>query len=302
MRWMSVFLGIIALVLGSRVDAQSRVEKNVVYGRYAGLALLMDVHHPDRPNGHGVVFVAGSGWHASLEYGAAPLNETQVDIWGPPLLQAGYTVFAINHRAAPAFRYPAAADDVARAVRFVRHHAKRFGVSPTPLAGVGGSSGAHLVGLVAMQARGGTADDQDPVNREAATLQAVVLRAGRFDMTTAPAGEAIASFMGVLQRDPADRKLYAAASPITHVGPASPPTLLLHGDSDDVVAFEQSVMMEKALREAKAPVRLVRVSGGEHGPAFGPPGKPHPQLPEIFTEMVTWLDRHLKPGATSAAK
>lgn len=302
MRRMMVSVILVLSVAAGHAAAQASVEKNVVYGMYSGLALLMDVYRPDKPNGSGVIFVAGSGWHTSLEYGAGALNDTQIQIWGPPLVEAGYTVFAINHRAAPGFRYPAAVEDVTRAVRFVRHHAKRFGVSPARLAGVGGSSGAHLVGLVAMLAAPGIADDPDLVNREPATLQAVVLRAGRFDLRTTPIGEAAASFMGTLPGDPSGRRLYTAASPIAHVTPAASPTLLLHGDSDDVVPFEQSLAMEKALRGAKVPVRLVRVEGGEHGPTLGTPGNPHPRLPEMFTEMVGWLNRHLQNGRTSVAK
>jgi hypothetical protein len=45
-------------------------------------------------------------------------------------LEPGYTVFAINHRAAPRFRYPAQVEDAQRAVRFIRYHAKRYGIDP----------------------------------------------------------------------------------------------------------------------------------------------------------------------------
>jgi len=112
---------LLAVIASSQANEQARVEKNVVYGMYSGLALLMDVHHPAKPNGRGVVFISGSGWQAPMTYGATGLKEQQIDIWGPPLLQAGYTVFAINHRAAPRFHYPAAVEDVQRAIRFVRH-------------------------------------------------------------------------------------------------------------------------------------------------------------------------------------
>src|SRR5829696_8317823 len=91
---------LIALVLTvfswvSPATAQPRVEKNVIYGMYSGLALLMDVHRPEKPNGYGVIFVSGSGWSARLTYGATPLKEDQIPEWGPALLRAGYTVFAI---------------------------------------------------------------------------------------------------------------------------------------------------------------------------------------------------------------
>src|SRR5918992_610124 len=146
--------------------AEARAERNVVYGMYSGLALLMDVHRPDTPNGYGIIFVAGSGWHAPLGYGAGGLKEQQVGDSAPALRAAGYTVFAINHRAAPRFHYPAPVEDVQRAVRFVRHHAQRFGIDGSRIGGVGGSSGAHLLGLVAMLGAPGTAGDSDAVNQQ----------------------------------------------------------------------------------------------------------------------------------------
>ena len=41
-------------------------------------------------------------------------------------------------------------------------------------------------------------------------------------------------------------------------------------------------------------MKLMTIAGGEHGPTFGTPDKPHPQLPTAFKEMVGWLDRYLK--------
>jgi uncharacterized protein (DUF433 family) len=62
---LSVFL------LSTIALAQSRVERNIVYGMYSGTALLMDVHYPVNANGVGVIFVPGSGWSADTAYGAA---------------------------------------------------------------------------------------------------------------------------------------------------------------------------------------------------------------------------------------
>jgi hypothetical protein len=42
----------ILLFVASHATAEPRVEKNVVYGMYSGLALLMDVHQPVSPNGY----------------------------------------------------------------------------------------------------------------------------------------------------------------------------------------------------------------------------------------------------------
>lgn len=306
MRRMLVALVLVVLGGGSQTAAQSHVEKNIIYGMYSGLALLVDVHHPEKSNGHGVIFVAGSAWQAPLTYGTVGLKEEQMSDWGPALLRAGYTVFAINHRAVPRFRYPSPVDDVQRAVRLVRHNARQFGIDPSRLGALGGSSGAHLIGLVAMLAAPGIADDADPVNREPATLQCVVLRAIPADMSkmigSSTIGTAtVVSFVDRLPTpSPDDQKVYRAASPIAHVSASSPPVLLLHGDADDTVPYQQSVAMEAALRGVNVPVKLVRVPGGAHGSNFGTGGKPHQQFPEILSESVNWLDLYLR--AAPAAK
>jgi hypothetical protein len=133
------FLALVLVVLGGAnlAAGQTRVEKNVVYGMYSGLALLMDVYYPEKSNGIGVIFVADSAWQARLTYGAVALKQEQISEWSPALLRAGYTVFAINHRAAPRFHYPAPVEDVQRAVRFVRYQAAQFGIEPGRLGGLG---------------------------------------------------------------------------------------------------------------------------------------------------------------------
>ena len=291
---------LICLAGTSEPDAQARVDKNVVYGMFSGLALLMDVHYPETANGLGVIFVAGSAWHSQLGYGAPALKESQVSDWAPALLQAGYTVFAINHRATPRFHYPAPVEDLQRAIRFVRHNAKRFGIDPARLGATGGSSGGHLVGLAAMLGAPGISDDPDPVNKQAATLQCVVLRAGPMDLKAmiGTSGIATAAVVVLMDRLPSpnadDQKVYRAASPIAHVTANSPPVLLVHGDADDTVPFQQSVAMEAALRGVNVPVKLIRVTGGAHGSDFGMGGKPHHQLSDVLRETVAWLDRYLK--------
>jgi len=145
-------------------------EASVVFGMHSGLALLMDVYRPERGNRCGVVYINGSGWHMPLASDAGRLKETPL---GMPYIEAmqaaGYTVFSINHRAAPRFRYPAAIEDAQRAVRFVRHHAERFGVESERIGACGGSSGGHLVSLLGTLSGNGDTDDPDAVNRAPAS-------------------------------------------------------------------------------------------------------------------------------------
>lgn len=290
-----------ALLPGADAGSGARLESNVIYGMYSGLALLMDVHRPEKPNGYGVIFISGSGWHTAQELNAEPLKQgEQSKIYAPVLLKAGYTVFSLSHRAAPRFRYPAAVEDCQRAVRFVRHNATRFGVRADRIGALGGSSGGHLVEMLGALDGKPLADDPDPVNRESAKVQCVVARAGPSDLITmAGSGGAplVVSFMGApspkqLQANgkTVEARLYREASPVFHVSADDPPILLLHGDADSVVPYAQSEEMEKALRAAGVTTKLLRIPGGEHGPKF--PGAKNP--PDYMAELVAWFDKYLK--------
>jgi acetyl esterase/lipase len=287
---------VLAPALAATPPVEVPPERNVVYGMYSGTALLLDVYRPAKPNGFGIVFVAGSGFHADAEYGARPLKETQVNLWGPPLTAAGYTVFAVNHRGAPRFHYPAAIEDVQRAIRFVRAHAKDYGIDGARLGGLGGSSGGNLIGLAGMRAAPGEANDPDPVNHESATLQAIVLRAAVSDLRSMPTAEGANFVVAYMESPPGNsapvKALYEAASPVTQAGPNSPPTLLIHGDADALVPYQQSVAVQAALQKAGVPVKLVTVPGGVHGADFG--GGAHPEWPNYYAETVGWFDKYLR--------
>jgi acetyl esterase/lipase len=309
-------LTLLALLLAvsgaSRAGAQAKpliegatVEPNVVYGMYSGLALVLDVHRPATPNGYGVIFISGSGWQAPIGYDATPLKQNQIPTWGPALLRAGYTVFALNHRAVPRFHYPGAVEDVQRAIRFVRYHAGDYHIDPARIGGMGGSSGGHLIALTAMLAAPGVADDPDLVNREPATLQAIVLRATPTDLIAqakADHGGGVTGFLelpwppdsATNRPSPATERLYTQASPSMHVSAQAPPTLLIHGDADESVPFAESVAMEGLLKGAGVPTGLIRVPGGGHGADFGGRGSPRADWPDVFGAAVRWYDTHLK--------
>jgi acetyl esterase/lipase len=298
-----VVAGLVLFALSVAVAAQARVETNVVYGMYSGTALLLDVHYPEQPNGFGIVFIPGSGWNAPLGHAAAPLKESrQVEMYVPSLTQAGYTVFAITHRATPTFRYPAPLEDAQRAVRFIRYNAAKYGITPARIGGSGGSSGGHLVSMLATMDGTGDPSDPDPVNRESAKLQCITVRAAPIDllrMSPSIVADVLALFLGarVVESTPktsVEYKTAWAASPINYVSADAAPFLLVHGDVDRSVPFHQSEMMEAALRKAGVPVKLIRIEGGDHGPTF--PGATNP--PDYKAEMVKWFDTYLRKSVS----
>lgn len=269
------------------------VESNVIYGMVSGLALLLDVHYPEQSNRRGILHISGSGWSAPLGFDARPLKEsTHVEIEARPLVEAGYTVFTINHRASPRFHYPAAVEDAQRAVRFVRYHADRFGIDANRIGAIGGSSGGHLVSLLGLLDGDGDPADESSINRVSAKVHCVVARAvpSSFvkEIHTRPGPSLFLGMSLSLEANPTSIEYRRAwsASPIAHVTPEASPFLLIHGDADDVVPVSQSDELAQALRQAGVPVHQVRIPGGGHGPGLL-------ASPDVQARVRAWFDEHL---------
>jgi hypothetical protein len=102
---------VLALLLGlglgacHAADADKPFTRNqdVIYGRKFGTALTMDVFTPSKDtNGAAVVFVISGGWFSSHETIDSPFFKGFI----PPLVERGYTVFAVVHGSQPRFTIP----------------------------------------------------------------------------------------------------------------------------------------------------------------------------------------------------
>lgn len=293
-----VFVLTLLFISVSKSEAQpelnaAKVERNVVFGMYSGLALLMDVYYPAKPNGLAILHISGSGWSRPQSYDAPMLNhQGHVLIDGKALVAAGYTLFSINHRAAPRFTYPAAVEDAQRAVRFIRYHADNYGIDPSRIGAIGGSSGGHLVSMLGTLDGEGDPSDESPINRLSAKVQCVVTRATPSILTDGENGEL---FLGIRAKEIENRKSYEyklaqEASPNFHVSKDDPPMLLIHGDQDESVAFEMSERFLKTLQSQDVVSKLIRVPGGGHGSTFKGATTP-PDTDKLYAQ---WFDKHLK--------
>ncbi len=289
-------LVVVSAVLVSGLFAEARVEKNVVYGMYSGLALLMDIHYPEQPNGYGVVHVSGSGWSAPLSLDARPLKESgHVRIEGTDVVKAGYTLFTVNHRAIPRFRYPAPLEDVQRAVRFVRFHASKYGINADKIGALGGSSGGHLVSMLGMLDGEGDSESDSEIERLSSKVQAAVVRAPPADFSSFGGSAGIGMMLGARLRegmDPSTTEMRIAieASPVTFASADDPPFLLIHGDADEIVPYSQSEKLRDSLKKVGVKAELVRIKGAGHGPSM--PGADEDA--RIGRRAAAWFDRYLR--------
>lgn len=277
------------------------VHKNVVYGMHGGSALLMDVYEPAESNGHALLFIAGSGWHWPTDYGAGGIKDAVASgILGggghDVFTGAGFTVFVINHRQAPLFRYPAAVEDARRAVRYIRHHGHEYDVTEKALAAFGISSGAHLVLMLALGDGAGDPDSADEVERHSSKVDVVAAFAAPTDLTAedwvGTGGAAYhTSFIGSPHDEFMSGGPHAEASPLTHVDGDDPPVLLIHGEADEVVPVGQARTLAASLREHEVEVEYVEIAGGGHD--FDAVLNHDPNELPAFPAMARWLREHM---------
>lgn len=283
--------------------AAARTDRNVLYGLYSGLGLLMDIHHPERANGYGIVLIPGSGWSGSPTLNATPLKNDpdQVPLFVPPLLTAGYTVFVINHRVAPRFHYPSALEDAARAVRFIRHNAADYKIDARRIGGMGYSSGANLVALLGVKPDDARPDSSDPIATQSARLQCVVAGATPADLTsetTADGYQVLTGYLGVpvsaeVPKNGQAHKLLIEASPLTYVTPDDAPMLFFSGDRDRLVPITNVRRMVSALQEANVRTKIIEIKGADHWPIQVP------NAPDFLGATVDWFGECLTQRVTS---
>jgi acetyl esterase/lipase len=105
------------------------------------------------------------------------------------------------------------------------------------------------------------------------TVQGVVSFYGPTDLVWGynnPANPDVIDGPGTLRRflggDPQSASTaFKVASPINHVGPTTPPTLLLHGGRDQLVGPQHMAFLAERLGAANVPHRTVLIPYGQHG-------------------------------------
>lgn len=287
---MTRLLTALALVAVATLSRAQEVVHDLIYLKQGGAAFTMDAFRPAKPNGMAVLWLVSGGWFSGHE-GIQPAV-------AKPMTDRGITVFQVVHGSQPLYKIPQIQGQIVRAVRWVRANAARFELDPQKIGIAGGSAGGHLSLMTAGLGDDGDAKATDPVLRASSRVQAVVAYFPPVDFLNyggpgrIPIGELqMLPFIPAFGVDPkgpkeAIDKRLREVSPIYLVGPAFPPTLLIHGDKDTLVPLEQSQKFEEALVKAGRVHKLVVVPGAGHGGAqFGGTGG----------EFVDWFLKHLGP-------
>ena len=83
-----------------------------------------------------------------------------------------------------------------------------------------------------------------------------------------------------------DEAKAADCSPLLHVSEDDPPTLLVHGDKDELVPIDHSEKIHAGFKKYKVKSQLLVIKNAAHG-FKGPDGK------RASDAMVAWFEKHL---------
>lgn len=253
------------------------ITPDVVYGHKDGMALTYDVFRPDNAGekpGPCLLLMVSGGWVSQW------MPPTAMMAFTKPFLDRGYTVCTVRHGSSPKYVIPEIVTDVRSALEHVTDHAAELHIDRNRLGIFGFSAGGHLslmLGTTTNDAARGR-DDKPRVAAVAAVFPPTDL---------APYLDPAA---GYLERFPAlkfPREKADAYSPLRQVSDDDAPSLLVHGDKDDLVPLWHSEKIRDALRASDVAADLVVIEGAGHG--FDAAGNE-----TMFRAMLDWFDTHLR--------
>ncbi|HEY6506401.1 MAG TPA: alpha/beta hydrolase [Vicinamibacterales bacterium] len=261
-----------AALLEDRVTTRA----DVVFGTGGGRELRCDIYEPPASvkNGIGVLLLHGGGWSGG--------DRSQLKGYGVLLGRRGYTCIASEYRLTGEALWPAQIEDVKCAVRYVRANAAELGIDPDRIVVSGNSAGGHL-SLMAGAASPATFEGSGGNEGVASGVAAVISFYPPTGLDRRDWGG-----MPALFGKGAPLETMRGASPLTYAMAGYPPTLIIHGNKDEVVPAAEATNMYEALDKAGVPVELHMFASQPHG--FDADPKLGRQCAEI---MLSFMDRFI---------
>jgi acetyl esterase/lipase len=315
---------------------EPRLRQDVVFATLpgSGRRLLCDVWQPPAgvpASGLAVVYLHSGGWCAfDKDVLTRPLFRH--------LAAQGHVIVDVAYRLFPETDLPGMVADAKRALAWVKNHAADLQVQPDRIVLAGGSAGGHLA-LLAAYAHGDPTLTPAELAGSDPRVCAVVSLYGQADLAAmyhhtgqqkscrpdaprpdwdAPPPPWMARLFGPdaarlkLHIAPAGRldwlvggtpsqmpDRYAQLSPVHRVHPGCPPTLLVHGEHDEMAPVAAMRQLQQRLERASVPVTGVYLPHTEHGfdllaSAWSPPARAAIHVLERFLAVLAATDQRTR--------
>lgn len=237
--------------LAAQTGSTVAVQKDLIYGRVEGSALLADLAVP---NGEGlrpaIISVHGGRWRAGNRTDASSIK---VEQWA----SFGFVALSIDYRLVGGSPAPAAYLDTLCALRWVHAHADEYRIDRNRVYLIGQSAGGQLVSLVATLGDG-PFPKTGGWEKAATDVRAVISVAGPYELNTLSWGNLWTPVSGTVE------EARTLASPIAHVGATTKPILVVHSDDDKSVPIGQAVDMVEKLKRTGVTHRFVHYTDRGH--------------------------------------
>ena len=257
--------------------------RTLTYIKYADTALTLDFY-PTQIIGRKpcVIVIHGGSWSTGDSGQLPELNSV--------MAMNGYNVASINYRMAPKWETPSPVEDVANAIKYLSAHADELHIDTNNFVLLGRSAGAQIALLAAY-------------TLHQKNIKAVIDFYGPADMVwgySIPSNPLIMDSRKVMSDyigGPYAQvpQKYVESSPIEFVDKNSPPTLIIHGKNDVLVAYEHSRRLNAKLLKNGIKHYWLQLPWATHGFDFNQNG-PGGQL-STYTVL-----QFLKPLATQTPK
>jgi acetyl esterase/lipase len=205
-----------------------------------------------------------------------------------------YAGVTVGYRLTGEAIWPAQIYDCKAAIRWIRANAKMHNFDPDKIGVIGDSAGGHLVAMLGTS--GGVKELEGELGAHqgvSSRVQCVVDEFGPSDLpamkdhpsrldhdaASSPEGKLVGGRVSERNR------VATAASPITYVTQDDPPFLIIHGNNDMVVPYNQSERLADALKKAQVECYFTTVDGAGHG-GF--------RNPEVQKRRRQFFDKHLR--------
>jgi acetyl esterase/lipase len=267
----AVLLAMLALsVAGHSQTAREPLPGTTVhiYRAVNGISLDLQVVEaaPDFPRPRpAIVFFFGGGWANGTQKQFLPFAEE--------LARLGMVGILVDYRVSSRHKTTPhdAVDDAHAAMRWVKRNAVMLGIDPARVVAAGGSAGGHLA-------------------------LATTLIAPREQDTVSPAASLLIGYNPVADlRDPRWASRFGndtgRISPVAHVGPALPDTLIFHGEADTTVPIAQVRGFCEGMTQAGNRCQVLAYEGATHG-FFNFGRNDNRWYAQVLVETVAFLRQH----------
>ena len=299
-----------------RVERAENLKRTYCYKQVGDCKIQADVYRrgeeKDRP---AIIWIHGG---ALISGHRGNLQKVQLDRY----LDAGFNVISIDYRLAPETKLKFIIGDLRDAFKWVRRHGPEMaGVDPDRIAVVGHSAGGYLAlmtgfcvkpqprAIVSFYGYGDIIGEwyskPDPFycQQPAVLKQEAYAVVGKKAISESSSRERFRFYLYCRQNglwpnevagyDPKKQpKAFDQFCPARNVTENYAPTLLLHGDQDTDVPYEQSVLMAKLLKDHRVEHQLITMTNRGHGFDGGRRVAEDPVIAETFDRVVAFLKQH----------